>query len=242
MQKDEFKVAVDLEPYRRGKTCFSSTELEVIGEVDGQRVLVLPGSLEEVLSFLNLGAKVSAPEYPGWTGGAMPADWDGEVETATASALEGVVPEAWQDARFRVVYSPWGSLDWLDDIDRWAEEVARALQPGGRLICYDEHPMAYLFGEADGRLVVEGSYFGSILDEDGDGEPDQEGALGSFGFTLGDLVNALGFHGLAVCRLEEFPESDRFPTPLDRFEGVDSDAKSRVATAMVLVAVKIALS
>ena len=149
-----------------------------------------------------------------------------------------------RNGAFDIVYSPWGAVDWVSNLADWAMGIADMLRTGGRLVGYDEHPMAYTVEEDAGRLFVAHSYFGEIIDEDDDGEPDTPLALegderSDFSLTIGDLINALGAAGLAMVRFDEYPESDRFETPLDRFTAIDGETIGRVPSAVLFAAIKL---
>jgi len=98
---------------------------------------------------------------------------------------------------FDAVYCPWGTLDWLEAFDTWAESVANVLKPAGRLVLYDRHPISSVGAAHKGLFVVGKSYFG---DHDPKGH----------GWTLGDLISSLGAEGLATMLFDEFPDADRF--------------------------------
>lgn len=44
---------------------------------------------------------------------------------------------------FDIVYVTWGSVNWLDDVFRWARVVADLLRPGGRLYLAEGHPLMF---------------------------------------------------------------------------------------------------
>lgn len=248
MDEPEFDLeatAVDPEFYRAGGSCLSPSETLAIGDLAGLKVLVTPaGTGEEALSLANLGASVTVLDY----GEGL----DSARELATASGIEiafiqddaNGIDMANRDASFDLVYSTWGAVDWLDDLDDWARGIADMLKPDGRLVCYDEHPVGYMVEEDRGKLVVAHSYFGEPIDADDDGEPEEsveiEGHVrDTFSWTVGDLVSSLGEAGLATLLLEEFPESDRYQTPLDQFESVEAESLWRVPAALLLVAIKL---
>jgi SAM-dependent methyltransferase len=66
-----------------------------------------------------------------------------------ASALRG--------ERFDIVYTGLGALNWLGDLDRWAQVVASLLEPNGLLYLAEFHPFTEVF--ADDDLTVERGYF-----------------------------------------------------------------------------------
>ncbi|WP_292595379.1 class I SAM-dependent methyltransferase [Mesorhizobium sp.] len=44
---------------------------------------------------------------------------------------------------FDIAYVTWGSVNWLDDVFRWARVVADLLRPGGRLYLAEGHPLMF---------------------------------------------------------------------------------------------------
>jgi len=56
-------------------------------------------------------------------------------------------------ASFDMVYVTWGTIYWLPDMERWAENVAKLLRPRGTLYLADCHPTMNQLEFADGRLV-----------------------------------------------------------------------------------------
>ena len=45
------------------------------------------------------------------------------------------------DRQFDIVYTSEGVLCWLPDLDRWAQIVARCLNPGGVFYIFEGHPI-----------------------------------------------------------------------------------------------------
>lgn len=43
---------------------------------------------------------------------------------------------------FDLVFTSWGTICWLDDLNKWAQAIADVLRPGGRLYFADTHPYA----------------------------------------------------------------------------------------------------
>jgi len=248
MDEPEFDLdatAIDPEFYRAGGSCLSVSEAAVLGEVAGLKVLVTPaGTGEEALSLANLGANVTVLDYGEGLDAAREIATASSIDLAFISDDANGIDMANRDASFDLVYSTWGAVDWLDDLDDWARGIADMLKPAGRLVCYEEHPVAYMMKEERGQLVVANSYFGEPIDDDGDGEAEESVEIEghertTFSWTVGDLVSALGAAGLGTLLLEEFPESDRYQTPLDQFERMDSESLWRVPAALLLVAIKL---
>ena len=61
---------------------------------------------------------------------------------------------------FDVVYTSIGTITWLDDLDRWASQIAGLLKPGGTFYIRDGHPLLYALDEDAENLTLRYSYFG----------------------------------------------------------------------------------
>lgn len=64
------------------------------------------------------------------------------------------------DGEFDLAFSSYGAIEWLPDLPRWGQLVARYLRPGGAFFLADAHPTMLLFdGEAQDGLHVRYPYF-----------------------------------------------------------------------------------
>jgi SAM-dependent methyltransferase len=107
---------------------------------------------------------------------------------------------------FDVVYTSWGVLCWLPDIDRWAEVAASLLLPGGFVYLAETHPYAaasrwtgYAYGGAQAHF------------DDGQGDYTDDEAVFDHPATwewthgLGEIITALVGAGLRIEWLHEHP-------------------------------------
>lgn len=62
---------------------------------------------------------------------------------------------------FDVVYTSIGTICWLEDLQRWAAQVAALLRPGGVFYIRDGHPILYALDEDADELVLRYRYFGN---------------------------------------------------------------------------------
>ncbi len=115
------------------------------------------------------------------------------------------------------VYTGIGALNWLPDIERWADVVAGLLRPGGRLHLRDGHPMLWTLDDPgpDGRLVVRFAYFQTEAPLPLEDLPEQAGTYVTtdvefthnstveWNHGLGEIVTALLGRGFTLTRFEE---------------------------------------
>ncbi|MGE3076361.1 MAG: class I SAM-dependent methyltransferase [Dehalococcoidia bacterium] len=225
LNPDQSWFEIDPAFYANGGVCFSQQELMALAEMEGERALVSPANGgEEALSIVNLGAQVSIFDTKENSERARTLVAGSGLKVTFIEGKPGSA--AIPGGPYDTIYSSFGLLSTLEYFDDWAQGLAGALKPGGRLVIHEVHPVAYVPGAYKGVFAVAHSYF----DED----EHHHGAS----WTMGDLISALGIAGLATVHLEETPDSDRYQTPLDRFHNVRWDVRWRLPGAFVLVAFK----
>ncbi len=139
-----------------------------------------------------------------------PARWIRSDVLATPTELNGTAD---------LVYTGRGALNWLMDIDAWAQVVARVLKPGGYLYLFEGHPLSWVWDmEADHlRLDDEyGNYFDDEVHADTSGWPtsyipskyQQEKTNTKYErqWTVAQVVNAVIGAGLVLEKLGEHPD------------------------------------
>ena len=210
-----------------GSAFFHPIEAAELGPVAGLRVLHLQCHFgHDTLILAQQGADVTGLDF------SLPA-----IEAARADAARFGIPARFvhadlydapaaltEPASFDRVFTTWGTIGWLPDIDGWARVVAHFLKPGGRLYFADMHPIAAVFDEAatgpDGRPHWAAPYFldGPLLVDDASDYADPDAVLVNsrmvqFIHPVAGIVGALLKAGLRLDFLHEHPilEWQQFP-------------------------------
>jgi SAM-dependent methyltransferase len=186
-------------------------EIEDLGDVEGLDLVHLQCHLgTDTLSWATRGARVvgldfSAPGIEAARRLAARLGYDDGRATFVVSDVYDAV-EALDHRTFDIVYTGFGALDWLDDIERWADVATALVAPGGRLYVAEFHPFTGVFGEEElevtygywerGRYPGWGSYVGEV----GETSANEE-ALRNH--TIGEVVTAVAERGLLVRSLRE---------------------------------------
>jgi predicted TPR repeat methyltransferase len=158
---------------------------ERLPDLDGRHVLHLGcGAGRETAALIGLGALVTGVDGSEET---VRAARKRLPDAALVAADVQELPVELLRGRFDVVYSSWGTLALVSDLNRLAAGVAGALRRGGVLIAYDEHPVAACL---DQMLHWHESYFDA--------------------WPVGAVVEALLGAGLGLERLEELPDPNRW--------------------------------
>ncbi len=113
------------------------------------------------------------------------------------------------DEKYDVVYTSEGAICWLPDLDRWARTVRHLLADDGFFYILDCHPIYMAWDEEKlPDLVVKYPYFLKQADRDewiGGYACERRKAVNyAWGYSMGELVSALGAAGLHIEWLHEF--------------------------------------
>ena len=187
-----------------------------LGDVTGLDVVHLQCHIgTDTVSLGRLGARITGLDQsvPALAEARRLATAAGVEATFVESDLYGAV-DALGPARFDLVYTGVGALNWLPDVRRWAQVVAALLRPGGRLHLREGHPMMWALdeGRTDGLLVVKYPYFETAdpLVFEGEGgtyvTTDQvftKNTTHEWNHGLGEIVTAVLDAGMELTRLDE---------------------------------------
>ena len=136
--------AYDVEGFLHGETTLTPIERAEVGDVDGVDLCHLQCHFGlDTLSWAREGATVTGIDFA--TAGIECAR-ELAVETGLddrATFVQGEVADAPAvlDERFEVVFTSYGVLAWLPDLDRWAEAAAAVTEPGGTFYFAEFHPI-----------------------------------------------------------------------------------------------------
>lgn len=145
--------AYDLGPLRGGRAGLDAIVEAELGPVDGLRVLHLQCHFgKDTLALAQRGAAYvvgldfSAPAVEAARRLADELGLSDRARFVQADLYDApaAIPEA---SGFDLVFTTWGVLAWLPDLEGWARIVAGFLRPGGRLYLAEAHPAALVFDD-----------------------------------------------------------------------------------------------
>jgi len=128
--------------------------------------------------------------------------------------------------KFDVVFTSYGVLCWLPDLEEWAGIVADSLSPGGMLYLAEFHPALYMFDFNTGSMSY--PYFNTgnpfeDLEENTYADGSASIAMPSFfwSHSISEVLNPLLKQGMEISRFEEYPFSpfNCFPAMKEVGEG-----------------------
>lgn len=201
----------DMKSFMGGQTSLKKIEQDLLGDVNGKTLLHLQCHFgQDTLSWARKGAKVTGIDLS-----------DKSIRTAKDLAVEMAIDASfiasnvydiskYLDEQFDIVFTSYGSICWLPDLDEWARIIARHLKPGGTFLIADFHPQVLSLNWD--TMLPEFPYFTttSPIVEDAQGsyamsreghEPLKEY---SWNHALSEIWNALTGAGLKVTDFKEY--------------------------------------
>lgn len=203
----------DVPRFLAGGCALLPIEVAAVGDVRGKTLCHLQCHFGlDTLSWARRGAVVTGVDFSSAAiakARALAAEAGLDARFVEAEVTRA--PEALGGARFDLVFTSWGVLGWLPDLEPWARAVAALLAPGGAFHLAEIHPTALLF---DGSPLAKERTFGyfreaePIVETTTSTYADRDAAVEaatsySWIFELGQVVNALIDAGLVIERLEE---------------------------------------
>ncbi|MEZ4363996.1 MAG: class I SAM-dependent methyltransferase [Kofleriaceae bacterium] len=217
-----------MDRFRRGGSSLTHIEREALPDVAGKRLLHLQCHFgQDTLSWARLGAEVTGMDFS-----------PKAIATARALSAELGLPARFLlsdlyglpdllDETFDLVFTSYGVLKWLPDIQRWGEIVARYLRPGGTFFLVEFHPFTYVFDYDRAEQIAHPYFVGDdpiSYDEEGtyadlDAGPKTVHRAHSWPHPVSRVISALLRAGLHLESFEEYPYSTLGCFPFVREQG-----------------------
>jgi len=142
-EKSEF---YDIERFKKGKTSLQSIELEGLGnEVDGKSILHLQCHFgQDTLSWARMGAEVTGADFS-----SKAIDLACKLNDDLGLDAKFVCCNIYDlkehlEGQFDIVFTSYGTIGWLPDLEAWADIVRHFLKPGGTFYMAEFHPTYYM--------------------------------------------------------------------------------------------------
>lgn len=202
----------DLKGFINGKSSLNEIELNLLGDVRGKSILHLQCHFgQDTISLSRLGAQAIGIDLS-----------DKAIEKARVLAKETKSDARFiccdiydlpnhLDQEFDLVFTSYGTIGWLPDLDKWAKIISRFLKPNGKFVFAEFHPVVWMFD--DDFENIKYNYFnsGAIVETesgtyaDKNADITQEYVMWNHGFS--EVINSLIKNGLTLNSLDEFDYS-----------------------------------
>ncbi len=233
---EKTKFHVDSEFYNMpaflaGASTLHDIELNLLGNISGKTVLHLQCHFgQDSLSLTRLGARVTGVDLSDEAitrATALAASLQLDAEFICCNIYD--LPE-FLDKQFDIVFTSYGTIGWLQDLERWAKIINRFLKPGGEFVFAEFHPVIWMFD--NDIKQIEYSYFNkeAIVETEQGTYADKSAPIAlqsiSFNHSLAEVIQSLINAGLTLSTIQEFDYS-----PYDVFPGMEEIEKNKFRIA-----------
>lgn len=199
----------DNENFIRGKTSLNPIELELLGDVSGKKILHLQCHFgQDTISLNKLGAEVTGVDL---SDNAISKAKELAIKTNSSAKFICCniynLPEVLNE-QFDLIYTSYGTIVWLPNLDDWANIISQFLKPKGEFLIVDFHPVVWMFN--DEFSAIKYNYFKTeaiVETEEGtytDGENQPPLQSVTWNHSLSETINSLLKQGLHLLKFNEY--------------------------------------
>jgi SAM-dependent methyltransferase len=208
----------NLKKFKETKNSLFRVEQNDLGDITGKKILHLQCHFGmDSLSLANKGAIVTGVDFSGEA-----------IKLARSLSKELNIPATFIQSniyslqqkiteQFDIVFTSYGVLAWLPDLEGWAKLIYHCLKPGGFFYIIDGHPYGQIFDEENKQnLRIKYSYFtGGQVERYEDGytyacSSEVVNSKENFQWThtIDSIINSIIGAGLQLEYFHEFPFSE----------------------------------
>ncbi|MBX2872361.1 MAG: class I SAM-dependent methyltransferase [Saprospiraceae bacterium] len=188
---------------------FSPTVLKYLSDIKGKKVAVLgSGDNEAVFALAGLGAAVtsvdiSAKQLQYAAERAQELDLSIQFIQSDVTNLSAI-----EDAQFDLIYTGGHVAVWVSELQKYYQEAARILKPGGWFLVDEYHPFRRVWKKTSDVLEIQNEYYHRGPYEYAMGDDvlyQQHGVYTCYEFhwTIGDFINAVIQAGCLIREIDE---------------------------------------
>lgn len=205
----------DVPGFLTGNTSLKEIELALLEDINRQEILHLQCHFgQDSLSLARMGARVTGVDLSDTAiseAGKLARQLQLENQTRFICCDLYSAPAHLNDT-FDTVFTSYGTIGWLPDLDKWAAVVCHFLKPGGRFIMADFHPMLWMFDNDFTKITYDYFNTETIIEETSGSYTDRSAPVSnkaySWNHPLSEIVTALTAQGL---QLQVFREHNYSP-------------------------------
>lgn len=199
----------DMKGFMAGQSSLNATELALLGDVSGKSILHLQCHFgQDSLSLARMGAKVTGIDLSDKAIAKAQ-----ELNTELGLDAQFICCDVYElpqhlARQFDIVFTSYGVIGWLPDLQRWGKLIDTFLKPGGRFVMVEFHPLVWMFDNDFTKIQY--SYFntetiveqssGTYTDRDADIQYEEI----SWNHSLDEVFAGLLQNGLTITGFREY--------------------------------------
>lgn len=202
----------DHKNFMNGKNSLPNVDVELLGNVEGKSILHLQCHFgQDSISMARMGAKVTGIDLSD-----KAIDEAKKINSELNLNARFICCNVYDtldhvNEQFDIVYTSYGTIGWLPDLDKWANVISKSLKTGGKLIFVEFHPVVWMFDDDfkeikyhyhNEETIIE-EYTGTYANKEADIKTDYVG----WNHSLSEVFTSLLKHGLEIQHFQEYDYS-----------------------------------
>ena len=202
----------DMDAFKEGKSSLNDIELELLGDVKDLKILHLQCHFgQDTISLSRMGAQMTGVDLSDKSiekARELSAELEQDIRFINCNVVN--LKEHCDD-KFDLIFTSYGTIIWLPDLDEWAEIVSSFLKPGGKFIIVDFHPVVWMFDDDFTRIQYNYFNTGPINEFESGTYADQQADISQqivcWNHSTSETLNALISKGLIISAFHEYDYS-----------------------------------
>ncbi|MBL7705849.1 MAG: class I SAM-dependent methyltransferase [Taibaiella sp.] len=202
----------NMEAFLAGSTSLNPVELELLGDIAGKRILHLQCHFgQDTLSLARMGARVTGVDFSDTAITYAQKLAEDHTPDATFICCDLYELPKYLNETFDIVFTSYGTIGWLPDLEKWAAIVNRYLKPGGKFIFVEFHPVVWMLDEDFQQVKYRYFKDEPIVETTVGTYADRNAPIAhqsvSWNFSLSEMMTSLLKQDLTIRHFEEFDYS-----------------------------------
>lgn len=198
--------------FLNGNTSLNEIELNLLGNIKGKSILHLQCHFgQDTISLERLGATVTGIDLSD-----KAIDSAKQIAKEIHSNANFICCDIYDlpnhlEKTFDMVFTSYGTIGWLPDLNKWAGIVSKFLKPKGQFIFVEFHPVVWMFDYNFEKIGYRYFNSGPIVETNNGTYADKTADLTisdiSWNHGIGEVLNSLIQNGLEITSFDEFDYS-----------------------------------
>ncbi|MEN7550811.1 class I SAM-dependent methyltransferase [Rapidithrix thailandica] len=207
-----------VDAFLKGQDALNSIELDLLGDIKDKKILHLQCHFGmDTISLSRHGAEATGVDFS-----EKAIEKARHLQSTLGTNTRFIQSDIYSlhellDEQFDIVYTSYGVIGWLPDMDLWANTIRHFLKPGGSFIMVEFHPVVWMFSNDFQKIEYHYSDSQPIIEETqgtyANPQAEIQGKSVSWNHGLAKVLNALIQTGLSIRHFQEWDYS-----PYDCFD------------------------
>lgn len=202
----------DVEGFLKGKSSLNEIELNLLGNIQGKSILHMQCHFgQDSISLNRLGAEVTGVDLSD-----IAIDQANKLTKDANAHARFICSDIYAlpdnlDEQFDIVYTSYGVIGWLPDLDKWAQVISKFLKPNGQLVFVEFHPFVWMYDKDFKEIAYRYFNSGAIVESESGTYADKTADIApttiAWNHSLSEVFNSLINNGLTISSFDEYDYS-----------------------------------